>query len=126
MLGLNLPINPMDTILQILYVIQDILISVTRLAYLFRNFHYTLRRLIPRQKVPIGFQIPKTQPPKRKKRGVTTPQTDKLEAELLSLLRGDIPTAKRLLRLVKQQNPGRNYQWCLEKVIWDVERDRAC
>jgi hypothetical protein len=126
MLGLNLPINPMDTILQILYAIQDILISVTRLAYLFRNLQYTLRRLVPRQKIPIGFQIPKSQPPKRKKRGATNAQTDKLEAELLSLLRGDIPTAKRLLRLVKQQNPGRNYQWCLEKVIWDVERDRAC
>jgi hypothetical protein len=120
------PSTPMESLIQILYAVRDILIGINHLSYLWRNLRYTFQRLIPRQKIPIGFQIPKSQPPKRKKRGVTNAQTDKLEAELLSLLRGDIPTAKRLLRLVKQQNPGRNYQWCLEKVIWDVERDRAC
>jgi hypothetical protein len=125
MLGLNLPLIPMESLIQILYTVRDILVSINHLSYLWRNLQYTLRRLMPRQKIPIGFQIPKSQPPKRKKRGVTTPETDKLETKLLSLVQKDTPTAKRLLRLTKQQNPGRNYKWCLEKVIWDLERDRT-
>jgi hypothetical protein len=125
MLGLNLPLIPMESLIQILYAVRDILIGINHLSYLWRNLQYTLQRLMPRQKIPIGFQIPKTQPPKRKKPGVTTPETDKLETKLLSLVQGEVPTAKRLLRLTKQQNPGRNYKWCLEKVIWDLERDRG-
>jgi hypothetical protein len=48
----------------------------------------------------------------------------RLEAELLKLLHGDSITAKRLLKQVRAMHPGRDAKWYLEKVIWDLERDR--
>lgn len=48
----------------------------------------------------------------------------RLEAELLKLLHGDSTTAKRLLKKVRVTHPGRDAKWYLEKVIWDLERDR--
>jgi hypothetical protein len=29
-----------------------------------------------------------------------------------------------LIRYARQQNPGRSESWCLEKAIFDLERDR--
>jgi chromosome segregation ATPase len=47
-----------------------------------------------------------------------------LQKELLSLLRGDAIAALRLLKSQQERNPGRSADWCLEKVIWDLKRDR--
>lgn len=71
----------------------------------------------------MGFQIPK---PKRNKNTVTlTPQIKKLESKLITLLQGDRDAAKRLIKQQNRMNRGRSYQWCLEKVIYDIERDRG-
>jgi hypothetical protein len=43
---------------------------------------------------------------------------------LLRLLQGSESTAKRLIEGAKLHNPGRSDQWALEKVIFDLERDR--
>ncbi|RUT08438.1 hypothetical protein DSM106972_016060 [Dulcicalothrix desertica PCC 7102] len=62
------------------------------------------------------------QPRKRKRR--YGDDVYQLEDKLLTLLRGDGAAAKRLLRLSRQRYPGRNAKWHVEKVIWDLERDR--
>jgi hypothetical protein len=69
-----------------------------------------------------GFKFPGSN--KRKNGVVLTPEIRHLENELLGLLRQDTPTAKRLIKQQHRLNPKRSYQWCLEKVIWDLERDR--
>lgn len=47
-----------------------------------------------------------------------------LASRLLSLVNGDVPTARRLIRNVNRSNPKRSVDWCLEKAIYDLERDR--
>jgi hypothetical protein len=33
-------------------------------------------------------------------------------------------TSERLVRQVAGNNPGKSGQWCAEKALWDLERDR--
>ena len=47
-----------------------------------------------------------------------------LQNKLLLLLNGDRNTANRLLNLAKTRNPQKSDQWCVEKVILDLQRDR--
>lgn len=49
----------------------------------------------------------------------------KLQKQLLRLLHDDQATANRLLSQVKIKNPNRSVDWCVEKVIYDLERDRG-
>jgi predicted PurR-regulated permease PerM len=49
---------------------------------------------------------------------------NQLENKLLTMLQGDVATAKRLYRLTKTNNPIESQEWCLEKTIFDLERDR--
>lgn len=48
---------------------------------------------------------------------------DKTRRKLMTLTR-DRATAERLLKLTREYNPHRSEQWCYEKVIYDLERDR--
>lgn len=48
-----------------------------------------------------------------------------LRKNLLSLLHDDRNTANRLVSQVKSNNPTRSINWCVEKVIYDLERDRG-
>lgn len=48
-----------------------------------------------------------------------------LENKLLRLLHGDRSLAIRLLSEIKTQNPGKSVDWYVEKVIYDLERDRG-
>jgi hypothetical protein len=54
----------------------------------------------------------------------TDPRNRALQGDLLTLLKGDVPAAKRLLLQQRQRNPGKSDNWYLEKVIYDLERDR--
>lgn len=49
----------------------------------------------------------------------------KLQKKLLLLLNGDRKTATRLMKLAKARNPQRSVDWCAEKVIFDLQRDRG-
>jgi hypothetical protein len=55
---------------------------------------------------------------------VPTNQELEKEKQLLSSLGGDRATAIRLLKYTYQNHPDRGYQWCLEKTISDLLRDR--
>ncbi|HEY9846976.1 MAG TPA: hypothetical protein V6D03_12370, partial [Candidatus Caenarcaniphilales bacterium] len=48
----------------------------------------------------------------------------KLQKKLLRLLHNDRATASRLLSQVKLNHPERSINWAVEKVIYDLERDR--
>lgn len=54
----------------------------------------------------------------------TDPGNRRLQHQLIEMLRGDIGAAKRLLAQQRRNNPGRTDNWYLEKVIYDLERDR--
>ncbi|MEL7068141.1 MAG: hypothetical protein ABG776_06245 [Cyanobacteria bacterium J06555_13] len=45
-------------------------------------------------------------------------------AQLLRLVGGNAAVAQRLVGDVSERNPGRSEQWCWEKAIYDIERDR--
>jgi hypothetical protein len=49
----------------------------------------------------------------------------KLQKQILRLLHDDRDTANRLLSQVKMENPNRSIDWCVEKVIYDLDRDRG-
>ncbi|MBE9078033.1 hypothetical protein IQ241_12135 [Romeria aff. gracilis LEGE 07310] len=44
--------------------------------------------------------------------------------QLMRRVGGNAAVAQRLVERVKMQNPGRSEQWCWEKAIYDIERDR--
>ncbi len=46
--------------------------------------------------------------------------------KLLTLVQFDIPTAERLLVGCQRSHPGKPDRWYIEKVIYDLERDRHC
>lgn len=48
-----------------------------------------------------------------------------LQIKLLQLLHGDRHAANRLIALAKTRNPDRSIDWCVEKVIFDLQRDRG-
>ncbi|OYD99816.1 hypothetical protein CDG79_38710 [Nostoc sp. 'Peltigera membranacea cyanobiont' 232] len=52
------------------------------------------------------------------------PKNRYLQSDLLTLLKGDVATAKRLLAQQRRKSPGQSDNWYLEKVIHDLERDR--
>lgn len=43
---------------------------------------------------------------------------------LMRLVNGNQSVATRLVQRVRSQNPDRSEQWCWEKAIYDIERDR--
>ncbi|MEH2377930.1 MAG: hypothetical protein V7K27_03350 [Nostoc sp.] len=47
-----------------------------------------------------------------------------LQNDLLALLSGNAQAATRLLKHQQTLNPGRQLDWYLEKVIYDLKRDR--
>ncbi len=44
--------------------------------------------------------------------------------ELLSLLHGDTNAANRLVNAEMMRNPTRSAQWCIDKALWQLKRDR--
>jgi hypothetical protein len=47
-----------------------------------------------------------------------------LQRQLLSLLHNDSQAGERLIRQTQANHPGRSIDWCAEKVIYDLQRDR--
>ena len=50
------------------------------------------------------------------------PQHQNLLFKLIGILQGDREGAMRLISQVKIKNPGKSVDWCVEKVIYDLER----
>ncbi|WP_009632709.1 hypothetical protein [Synechocystis sp. PCC 7509] len=58
-------------------------------------------------------------------RGSKQQPSKHLQIKLLQLLNGDRNTANRLIASAKARNPDRTIDWCVEKVIFDLQRDRG-
>ncbi|CAN1211024.1 hypothetical protein TUMEXPCC7403_12560 [Tumidithrix helvetica PCC 7403] len=43
---------------------------------------------------------------------------------LLTLLKGNVPSAKRTIDEVRSKYPGKDREWCIGQAIADIERDR--
>jgi hypothetical protein len=57
--------------------------------------------------------------------GRTTASANRLhQRQLLSLLHDDRQAAERLINQVQQNHPDRSIDWCVEKAIYDLQRDR--
>ncbi len=50
---------------------------------------------------------------------------DDIDKNLLQAVKGNRSLAKRLLEQAKVKYPGKSERWYVEKVIYDLERDRA-
>ena len=46
------------------------------------------------------------------------------QQQLLRLVNGNRAVALRLVEKVRERNPKRSEQWCWEKAIYDIQRDR--
>ncbi|BAY78381.1 hypothetical protein NIES25_48550 [Nostoc linckia NIES-25] len=44
--------------------------------------------------------------------------------ELVTLVQGDTATADRLIDGERRRNPERSSEWCVDKVLWQLKRDR--
>ncbi len=74
-----------------------------------------------------GREQPNYKPQGKVSRSFRTDRGNRrLQSKLLTLLCGDTATAKRLLKQQRQLRPGESDNWYLEKVIYDLERDRRC
>lgn len=51
--------------------------------------------------------------------------TDTLLKDLLRLLHGDKACCYRLIEKVRRSHPQRSMDWCIEKVIQQLQQDRA-
>jgi hypothetical protein len=74
-----------------------------------------------RTNIPDALPLLSENPPAPKPRDLFV--NDRTRRKLMSLVR-DRATAERLLKLAREYNPKRSEQWCYEKVIYDIERDR--
>jgi hypothetical protein len=54
----------------------------------------------------------------------TRPVRSRTERELLRLVGGNRAVAERLVEQVHLRNPQHSEQWCWEKAIYDIQRDR--
>lgn len=82
------------------------------------------------QAPPLNLTPPKSEPsrnplelPKQPLRVVQTVDTH-TQRKLFALVNGNRKVAARLLETTRDRNPSRSEQWCWEKVIYDLERDR--
>ncbi|MEM9091596.1 MAG: hypothetical protein AAGC93_23015 [Cyanobacteria bacterium P01_F01_bin.53] len=76
-----------------------------------------------------GYRLPIQLPRPKKGGGSFSNQRDRgvskaTRRQLLGLVGGKASVAQRLVSDVSVRNPGRTEQWCWEKAIYDIERDR--
>lgn len=79
-----------------------------------------------------GYRLPINRPTRSRSignRGHSSIQRDRGVArgtrkQLLRLVGGNAAVAQRLVSDVSARNPTRPEQWCWEKAIYDIERDR--
>lgn len=94
----------------------SLLLAIALLAAL---FFWLRRRQAGRR--PGGYRLTTPEPAaattRRSVRGPT-------QRELLRLVGGNRDVATRLVEQVQLRNPNHSEQWCWEKAIYDIQRDR--
>ncbi|MCC5635775.1 hypothetical protein LC593_07890 [Nostoc sp. CHAB 5844] len=102
-----------------------LMLFILRLAYFVLQTHQkTSRQYYPKKtsihqhkdKTILSFLIPRPS----SGRNIHHPQWRKL----LRLVHGDVATANRLIDCERRKNPDRSLDWCIDKAIWQLQRDR--
>lgn len=52
------------------------------------------------------------------------PTQSSAHKQLVLMLHGDVSAADRLIQLVQRLNPAKDINWCIDKALTDLERDR--
>jgi hypothetical protein len=76
----------------------------------------------PKIKIPVHFQ--NTNSSSELKQGKTIPVSANLRDKLLRLVSHDTKLEQRLIDNLQQKYPNNSLDWCYEKAISDLERDR--
>ena len=73
-----------------------------------------------------GYRLPTRLPssPSRSGHISSSRVTRATRQQLLRLTGGNVSVAERLVERVRSRHPERSEQWCWEKAIYDIERDR--
>jgi uncharacterized protein HemY len=74
-----------------------------------------------------GYRLPVYRRPSmghKPQRSVTGQVTRATRQQMMRLVNGNRGVAERLVGRVRSQNPDRSEQWCWEKAIYDIQRDR--
>lgn len=135
----------MEVLTQVIYLLRQLAALIWALSHLinlFKDLFYRLGRIFTPSKRPSNKQplpdlrnLPKsgtspgyahTLKGKVSHSYRTDPRNRQLQQQLMVLLHNDTTTAKRLLKRQRQLQPGKTDNWYLEKVIYDLERDRHC
>ncbi|WP_245894967.1 hypothetical protein [Nostoc cycadae] len=116
----------MDVLAQLLYFLRLVIHLIYQISYL-----WELLKHLFQPRVPFRYPTSKTQhQPRRNQKYsrsyITDPKNRELQHKLIEMFRGDSATAKRLLKRQRQLHKGKSDNWYLEKVIYDLERDRRC
>lgn len=69
---------------------------------------------------PAGYRLNSPKPTT----APTRPVRSRTQKELLRLVGGNRAVAERLVEQVQLRNPHHSEQWCWEKAIYDIQRDR--
>lgn len=109
--------SPMDSVINFLFVILQWAIVALVLVVLLIQIWDCLQLFFPQ----LTTYLPKR---RHSVSYLTDHRNRQLQKQLLDLLNGDVAAAKRLLRQQRQLHQGKSDNWYLEKVIWDLERDR--
>jgi uncharacterized protein HemY len=71
-----------------------------------------------------GRDLPRSSPQRGRSSGRPGRASHHLQAKLLNLMNGDRKGAERLIRQARLKYSGKSDNWYVEKVIFDLERDR--
>lgn len=91
-----------------------LLLFILRLAYLVLQTYQKTSRHKPKNIRTFQFPRPSSG------RKINSKQW----GELLKLVHGDVATANRLVDYELKRNPGRSVDWCVDKALWQLRRDR--
>ena len=94
--------------------ILKLFISIAILCF-FYFLYWRKTKAKPRYKVKVTWSSQNNKPQASRN----------LQIKLLRLLHNDRHTANRLIALAKARNPDKSIDWWVEKVIFDLERDRT-
>jgi len=101
----------MEILIPVFIVLLVIAVAVLLRTYKSKKRKATVQKLA-NNSLPDLSKIPRTKVNK------------KLKNEIITMLSGNIETANRLIKHQQNLNPDKSVNWCLEKVIADLKRDR--
>lgn len=96
------------------FLILKLFVSIAILGFLY-FLYWRKTKVKPRYKAKVTSVNQNNQPQASRN----------LQIKLLRLLNNDRHTANRLIALAKARNPDKSTDWWVEKVIFDLERDRG-